>query len=145
MRDAVWGQGFPAPAFDDAFDVVAQRAVGDGHAKLTLARGGERFDGDRCSAHAEPLPPRIHALFRPEVNDWNGLQSLELVIELLAAGVRERGRHSAVAAPRAMAVPHCAQRQRSQPRIRVDGSRRHAAGAPRSTSLTSIFDAYFID
>ena len=53
MGECVWGQGFPPPAFDDTFDVVAQRAVGDGHARLTLARGGERFNGDRVSA-----PPR---------------------------------------------------------------------------------------
>jgi len=27
------------------------------------------------------LPPRIHALFRPEVNHWNGVANLELVID----------------------------------------------------------------
>jgi single-stranded-DNA-specific exonuclease len=80
MGERVWGQGFPPPAFDDCFDVIAQRAVGDGHAKLTVARGGEQFAAIAFRAPL-PIPPRIHALFRAEVNHWNGLQNLELVIE----------------------------------------------------------------
>ena len=81
LGECVWGQGFPPPAFDDTFDVVEQRVVGDGHAKLTLARGGERFDAIAVPHPARRCRLRIHALFRPEVNDWNGLASLELVIE----------------------------------------------------------------
>jgi len=80
LRERAWGQGFPAPAFDAVFDVVAQRAVGDGHAKLALARGRERFDAIAFRTPAT-MPARIHALFRPEVNHWNGLSSLELVID----------------------------------------------------------------
>jgi len=80
MGECVWGQGFPAPAFDDTFDVVAQRVVGDGHARLTVARGGERFTAIAFRTPAA-LPPRIHALFRPEVNHWNGVANLELVID----------------------------------------------------------------
>ena len=76
----VWGQGFPPPAFDDIFDVVAQRVVGDGHAKLTVVRDGERFNAIAFRT-PDSLPPRIHALFRPEINHWNGLTSLELVID----------------------------------------------------------------
>ena len=90
MCDRVWGQGFPAPAFDDTFDVVAQRAVGDGHAKLTIARGGERFAAIAFRT-ALPMPPRIHALFRPEVNHWNELQSLELVIDYWTAAPTNAG------------------------------------------------------
>jgi single-stranded-DNA-specific exonuclease len=80
ISGCVWGQGFPPPAFDDTFDVIAQRVVGDGHAKLTVARDGERFNAIAFRT-PDALPPRIHALFRPEVNHWNGLTSLELVID----------------------------------------------------------------
>jgi len=80
LAERVWGQGFPAPAFDDRFDVVEQRAVGDGHAKLTLARGGERFPAIAFRTPV-PMPARIHALYRPEVNHWNGVLSLELVVD----------------------------------------------------------------
>ena len=80
LRERVWGQGFPAPAFDDVFEVVDQRSVGEGHAKLALRRGDERFAAIAFRTPAA-LPARIHALFRPEVNLWNGLASLELVVD----------------------------------------------------------------
>ena len=84
LRECVWGQGFPAPAFDDTFDVVAQRAVGDGHAKIVLARGDERFAAIAFRTPL-PMPPRIRALYRPEVNHWTGTPTLELVIDYWAA------------------------------------------------------------
>ena len=84
LRERVWGQGFPAPAFDDVFDVLGQRSVGEGHAKLALGRGKERFEAIAFRTPAA-MPPRIHALFRPEVNYWNGLSGLELVVEYWTA------------------------------------------------------------
>jgi len=79
LRDDVWGRSFPPPAFDGVFDVLAQRSVGAGHAKLELGRGGER-----CEAIAFrqplPLPPRIRAVYRPELNRWNGSARVQLVI-----------------------------------------------------------------
>jgi single-stranded-DNA-specific exonuclease len=80
LRERAWGQGFPAPAFDDVFDVADQRNVGEGHAKLTVTRGGERFPAIAFRTSAT-MPPRIHALFRPEIHHWNGLSNLELVID----------------------------------------------------------------
>ena len=80
MGERVWGQGFPSPAFDDSFNVLEQRAVGDGHAKLVVARGGERFAAIAFRTPL-PMPPRIHALYRADVNYWNGRSSLELVID----------------------------------------------------------------
>jgi single-stranded-DNA-specific exonuclease len=80
LRGRVWGQGFPAPAFDDVFDVVEQRSVGSGHAKLVLGRGAERFAAIAFNTPAT-LPGRIHALFRPEVSVWNDLAGLELVVD----------------------------------------------------------------
>jgi single-stranded-DNA-specific exonuclease len=80
LRDGVWGQGFPAPVFDDVFVVAGQRVVGSGHSKLTLERGGEHFDA-MLFRHADPLPARIRAAFRPDVNEWNGAVALQLVIE----------------------------------------------------------------
>ena len=71
----------PAPTFDDVFDV---REHADRRRRSipssTLERGGERFDAI-LFRHAEPLPPRLHAAYRPEVNDWQGTTSLELTIE----------------------------------------------------------------
>jgi single-stranded-DNA-specific exonuclease len=80
MRDEVWGQGFPAPLFDDSFTVTEQRIVGDKHVRLGLARGGERF---AAIVFNQPptLPGSIRAAYRPELNDWNGTEGIQLVIE----------------------------------------------------------------
>ncbi|MDH5246517.1 MAG: single-stranded-DNA-specific exonuclease RecJ [Betaproteobacteria bacterium] len=80
LRAEVWGQGFPAPVFDDTFSVLAQRTVGGSHSKLALARGTERFEAI-LFRHADPLPRLIRAAYRPEVNEWRGKASLQLVIE----------------------------------------------------------------
>ena len=80
LQQRVWGQGFPAPAFDDQFDVVSQRAVADKHVKLCLSRAGERFEAI-VFHQTESLPARIHAAYRPEVHEWNRLEALELVVE----------------------------------------------------------------
>src|SRR5438105_4986925 len=80
LHQRVWGQGFPAPAFDDHFDVVSQRAVADKHVKLCLTRAGERFEA--IAFHqTELLPARIHAAYRPAVHEWNRLEALELIVE----------------------------------------------------------------
>ncbi|MCC7325226.1 MAG: single-stranded-DNA-specific exonuclease RecJ [Burkholderiales bacterium] len=80
LRERVWGQGMPAPTFDDNFAVVAARIVGGDHTKMTLERGGERFEAI-LFRHSSPLPSHIHAAFRPEVNEWQGTASLELTVE----------------------------------------------------------------
>ncbi len=79
LRNIVWGQGFPAPAFDDTFAVVDQRVVGDRHRRLALAREGERFEA-MLFGQAAPLPAAIRAAYRPDVNVWQGLESLQLVL-----------------------------------------------------------------
>jgi single-stranded-DNA-specific exonuclease len=80
LRSEVWGQGFPAPVFDDTFAVLAQRTVGGNHSKLVLARGTKRYDAI-LFRHVDPLPGAIHAAYRPDVNEWRGEASLQLVIE----------------------------------------------------------------
>lgn len=84
LRGIVWGQGFPAPAFDAWFDVADQRIVGQKHTRLALVPRTSRARQPLAAMlfnHAEPLPPSIHAVFRPDVNEWNGSASLQLVIE----------------------------------------------------------------
>jgi single-stranded-DNA-specific exonuclease len=80
----VWGQGFPAPLFDDAFDVAEQRIVGGKHLRLALRRAGgtsrERYAAILFN-HVDSLPASIRAAYRLEVNEWNGTASLQLVIE----------------------------------------------------------------
>ena len=80
LEHAVWGQGFPAPTFDDEFTVARQRVVGERHLKLRLAKDGREIEA-MLFAHAEPLPPRIRAVYRIGVNEWNGVQTLQLTLE----------------------------------------------------------------
>ncbi len=82
-RAAVWGHGFDPPLFDGVFEVADQRIVGARHSRLVLARPGtpERTAfAAMLFGHADPLPPRIRAAFRPDVNEWNGAESLQLVV-----------------------------------------------------------------
>jgi len=45
-----------------------------------LGRGSERYDAI-IFRHADPLPASIRAAYRPEVSEWNGAASLQLVVE----------------------------------------------------------------
>src|SRR5690606_34241632 len=73
----VWGQGFPEPCFFDAFEVVQQRIVGGQHTRLRLARAGRAYDAI-LFGETQPLPPRVEAVYRIEVNEYNGTQGLQL-------------------------------------------------------------------
>ncbi len=77
----VWGQGFPAPLFDQEFDVVEQRLVKDRHLKLSLEFNGRRFSGIYFR-RIEQLPRRARLAFRPAVDDYLGQRRLTLVVEL---------------------------------------------------------------
>ena len=76
----IWGQGFPAPLFSDRFIVDSQRLLKDKHLKLTLRQGTTRFDAIRFN-HVEPMPERVHCAYRLAVNEFNGLASVQLVLE----------------------------------------------------------------
>jgi single-stranded-DNA-specific exonuclease len=80
IESQIWGQGFPQPLFCDEFEVVNQRVVGEKHLKLKLARGGRTVEAMRFNA-LEPLPSTVRAAYRLSVNDFNGMQTLQLIIE----------------------------------------------------------------
>jgi len=77
LRNAVWGQGFPTPCFHGDFIVQSQRLVGEKHLKLRLAGPGFCAEA-MCFFQDTPLPDRIQAVYRLEVNEWNGNRSLQL-------------------------------------------------------------------
>ncbi|MFN3593938.1 MAG: single-stranded-DNA-specific exonuclease RecJ [Thiobacillaceae bacterium] len=80
LQDAVWGQSFPPPLFHGDFRVDAQRLVGDRHLKLQLSDGKLRAEAMLFN-HVEPLPERIQAAYRLEVNAWNGRLAPQLTLE----------------------------------------------------------------
>jgi single-stranded-DNA-specific exonuclease len=84
-----WGQQFPEPLFDGKFQVVNQLLLANKHLKLTLRLPGSKllvnaiaFNVDR-SAWPDNRCHHIHAAFRLGVNDYQGLSSLQLIIEHL--------------------------------------------------------------
>ena len=80
MDEAVWGPGFPRPEFMDRFQVTAQKVVGEAHSKLELRGSGGRFAAIRFNS-IEPMPSQIEAVYRVDLNSWQGLQSVQLTIE----------------------------------------------------------------
>jgi single-stranded-DNA-specific exonuclease len=84
LADTVWGQGFPTPLFQAEFNVQSQRLVGEKHLKLRLsqpltAKGGIQADAILFNQDT-PLPERIQAVYRMEINEWNGSRNLQLML-----------------------------------------------------------------
>jgi single-stranded-DNA-specific exonuclease len=80
LQQAIWGQGFPPPLFADVFEVDKQKLLKDKHLKLTLKQGRSRIDAIRFN-FAESAPTRIRAAFRLDINEFNGMASVQLIVE----------------------------------------------------------------
>lgn len=76
----IWGQGFDAPVFANEFRVVRQSLVKDAHTKLILELGGQRFDAI-FFRHTETLPGMVRLAYHPNINEFMGRRSVQLVIE----------------------------------------------------------------
>lgn len=76
----VWGQGFEAPVFCDEVEVIQQRLVGEKHLKLRLKHQGMLRDAI-WFGHAEPLPARVRLAYRLSLDEFQGQQRLQMVVE----------------------------------------------------------------
>ena len=86
MQQEVWGQAFPAPVFADRFEVLSQRILKDKHLKLKLRKGKQNFDAIQFNFAEAAAPDRIHAAFRVDINEWNGRQTVQLLLEHFEPG-----------------------------------------------------------
>lgn len=75
-----WGQGFPPPVFSDRFEVRNQRLLKDKHLKLALVKDGASFDAIWFN-RAEPLPARVTAAYRLDINEYQGVRRIQLMVE----------------------------------------------------------------
>jgi len=80
LRDQVWGQGFPEPRFVGEFRVESQKVVGEKHLRLTLLADGRRHEAIRFGS-ADPVPDAIRAVYRLDVNEYQGTRTVQLVVE----------------------------------------------------------------
>lgn len=76
----IWGQGFLPPLFTNEFKVLHQTVLKGGHLKLMLELDGMRFNGIFFRRSAE-VPSVARLAYRPEINEWMGQRSIQLVIE----------------------------------------------------------------
>jgi single-stranded-DNA-specific exonuclease len=78
-----WGQAFPEPLFDGAFEILGTRAMGEAHLRLKLGIAGRTAPLDGVLFNAErfvPLPARVRAAYQLEIDDWDGRQGLRLLL-----------------------------------------------------------------
>ena len=82
LENEIWGQGFPPPIFEDEFVVENQRILKEKHLKLRLRRGEQRLDAIWFNFSATP-GDTVRAAYRLAINDYNGVQTPQLMIEHL--------------------------------------------------------------
>ena len=83
---APWGQAFPPPCFDDAFEVISKRVVGENHIKLKLRllQGSKALDAIAFNAVDQSWAAganKIHAVYRLDVNEFRDTTTVQLLIE----------------------------------------------------------------
>ena len=82
LAEQVWGQGFAAPSFLGEFEVVEQKIVGGRHLKLRLrCVPAEPVFNAILFGREAPLPSRVSAVYRVQVNEFNGMRSVQLVLD----------------------------------------------------------------
>jgi single-stranded-DNA-specific exonuclease len=80
LDSQVWGQGFEAPLFCDSVQVLQQRLVGEKHLKLRVRHAGHLRDAI-WFGRTEPVAEQLRLAYRLQLDEWNGQQRLQMVVE----------------------------------------------------------------
>jgi len=85
-----WGQLFPEPVFDDVFEILNWRIVGEKHLKLELANrdSGTCYSAIAFNKTDADLPAgdnNIRVVYRLDVNEFRGNRSLQLIVQHIEA------------------------------------------------------------
>ena len=85
-----WGQAFPEPLFDGEFEVRSVRTLTERHLKMEVRRErGPAFEAisfrhfDHEDAPQIEPNNRVQLAYRLDVNRYNGLEKVQLVVEYL--------------------------------------------------------------
>ncbi|MGP5436715.1 single-stranded-DNA-specific exonuclease RecJ [Psychrobacter alimentarius] len=90
LADAsIWGHGFTPPIFDGVFEVLSFKILKDKHLKLSLRYPDVQYPIEAIyfnfdSSIWDYRTERVHLLFQLDINEWNGKQSLQLMVKDLA-------------------------------------------------------------
>lgn len=81
-----WGQSFPEPVFENRFRILEQRVVGSGHVRMKLRPAGGNLSLDAIAFNCAPCDTsEIRAVFRLDINAYQGARRLQLIVEHLEA------------------------------------------------------------
>ncbi|MBB6244291.1 single-stranded-DNA-specific exonuclease RecJ [Rhodanobacter sp. MP1X3] len=83
-----WGQAFPEPLFDNAFECQSWKLMGERHLRLQLRdpRDGAMHDAVMFNAyHGTPPPTRLRAVYELTINDWQGREAPRLLLRHIEA------------------------------------------------------------
>ncbi len=88
LRDSgPWGQNFTEPLFDDQFELVQQRLVGEKHLKMVVQKQGQVFDAIAFNVDIKQWPnsqvTQVHLAYRLDINEFRGKKSVQLLVESL--------------------------------------------------------------
>lgn len=78
-----WGQGFPPPLFENVFECASWKPMGTRHLRLQLrhTQGGVPLDAVMFGCYdGTPPPQRFRAAYELTVNDWQGRESVRLLL-----------------------------------------------------------------
>lgn len=84
-----WGQQFPEPCFDNIFEIVEQRLVGQHHLKLSLVHpeGGKIIDAIAFNVDLSQWPNhrarKAQVAYKLDINVYQGRTRLQLIVEAL--------------------------------------------------------------
>jgi single-stranded-DNA-specific exonuclease len=71
--------------FCDEVEVLQQRLVGEKHLKLRVRHQGALRDAI-WFGHAHPVPERVRLAWRLAVDEWQGRQRVQMVVEAAQPG-----------------------------------------------------------
>ena len=86
-----WGQQFAEPVFNNIFELLDQRIVGQNHLKMTLVpkEGGQTVDAIAFNVDLKSWPNHraryVHAAYKLDINFFQGRTKLQLLIQALYA------------------------------------------------------------
>ena len=90
-----WGQQFPEPLFDNVFRIIEQRVVGKNHLKMVLQLVDSSICLDAIAFNVDlDVWPNyraqfVHALYSLDINDYQGRQKIQLIINKMKAKVED--------------------------------------------------------